>query len=67
MIGGLGNQGQRPHQMLPGGTDRKWWVWVGALKYLYVQVEDTVAVQIVQPLGQLLDVDLDLQQRQMLT
>lgn len=30
-------------------------------KYLYVQVEDAVAVQVMQPLRQLLDVDLDLQ------
>lgn len=30
-------------------------------KYLYVQVEDAMAVQVVQPLHQLLDVDFDLQ------
>lgn len=32
-------------------------------EYLYVQVENALAVQVVQPLHQLLDVDLDLQPR----
>lgn len=43
------------HASLPG----LWGMGVG--KYLYVQVKDAMAVQVVQPLYQLLDVDLDLQ------
>lgn len=41
--------------LAPGGPQE--------VKHLYVQVENTLAVQILQPLHQLLDVHLDLQPR----
>lgn len=46
---------------LPSALPRALGMQGGWGKYLYVQVEDAVAVQVIQPLRQLLDVDLDLQ------